>query len=706
MKSFACFWMAAIGGFCQAASAEAPAVTNEVVRVTAASLPKYRVESNDAGTLVAMPPERSPFTVDSLTEDFIRERNATDLDQLIAMQPGVYQGGKTVMARQAGTYTIRGYSGSEVLLGGVPLTGGVGTFLDPTLLERIDIVKGPVGGAYGSQMGSMTDLMGAGGSILLRTKRPTFAEDFHDFLFKGSYSKDSGTRLKVAADVNRALVAERFAVRVPMAYEWRDPGWAPAGAGHGKTFSAAPSMTLRLTDRLEAGLDLFYQHSDQPAYQGVRMLYGKPYASGWDDTYTRPGDRMRFETWGATFRLDGDVTDWLALRSRVSFFQSANRYDYRGPYSNTGFDPDPASDKRYEWGAGDRLMRTFYAGQDAILTFDTWGVEHTFLLGVNATVKESQGWGGFTSTGRSGTITEDNYLQTIKASGYSDTRQAKIGFVAQEVASWRGLSLLAGIRADWHDSVNHVHEWTFSPRLGLSYDILEEGWAILFANVSLTDTPNFNYKAWPDNTGTSKADYLDSSWCAVQKEAGLRVNPVGSLWLSGTLFRIDQSNAPIAMDNDVTGEGYYADDGKTYSQGFELSASGDLTEDWSLYLAYAYIDYYDKTNGLRFDRFPPHAISFWTSYKAPWFHDAVFGFGGRWRDAWMMTFRGQPAGEDQCVKRLLTFDASVDFPLSENLSVGLAVRNIFDSRGVESARNLQAFANDARTFELFVRCRF
>lgn len=685
---------------------EEAVTTNEAVQVTAAPLPKYRTETTDAGTLVELPPERSPFTVDSLTEDFIRERNTTDLDQLITLQPGIYQGGKTVMARQAGTYTIRGYSGSEVLLGGVPLAGGVATFLDPTLLERVDIVKGPVGGAYGAQMGSMTDLMGAGGTVILQPKRASFEEDFYDFLLKGSYSKASGTRLKFATDVNQVFEDERLAVRVPMAYEWREPGWAPSDAGHGRTFSAAPSLSLRVADRLEAGLDLFYQYSDQPAFQGVRTLYGKPYGSGWDDTYTRPGDRMRFQTFGGTFRLDGDVTDWLTLRTRLSFFQTENRYDYRGPYSNTGFAPDPASNKRYEWGAGDRLARTFYAGQDAIFKFDTWGIDHQFLVGVSTTVKESQGWGGFTSTGRSGTITEENYLETIKASGYSDTRQQKVGINVQDLLEWHGLSVIAGVRADWHDSVNHVHEWTFSPRLGISYDILEAGRAILFANVSLTETPNFNYKRWPDNTGTSPSDYLDSTWRAVQKEAGIRVNPTGSLWLTGTVFRIDQSNAPIAMDNDLTGEGYYSDDGKTYSQGVELSASGDITDNWSIYLAYAYIDYYDKTNGLRFDRFPPHAVSLWTSYKAPWFYDAVFGFGCRWRDAWMMTFRGQPAGEDQIAKRLLTFDASVDFPFTENFSLGLAVRNIFDSRGVESARNLQTFANDGRTFELSLRFRF
>ncbi len=677
----------------------AATVTNDVVVVSAAPLPKYRVEQNDAGTLVNLPPERVPFTVDTLTEDFIRERNATDLDQLISLQPGIYQGGKTVMARQAGTYSIRGYSGSEVLLGGVPLTGGVGTFFDPTLLERVDIVKGPVGGAYGSQMGSMSDLMGAGGSILLRTKQPSFEEAFTDILIKGSYSRATGSRLKFATDINQILDEDHVAVRAPLAYEWRDPGWAPAGARRGATVSAAPSLTFRIAERLETGVDLFYQYSDQPAYQGIRMRYGKPYGSGWDDTYTRPSDRMKFQVHGGTFRVDGKVNEWLSLRTRASVFQFRNRYDYRGPYSNIGFAPGHPS-KTYEYAAGNRLTRNYYLGQDAIFNFETKGVEHTMLLGVNGTLKQSQGWGWF---GTPDTTPEK-------------TAQRKVGFVAQELAEWRGLSLLAGLRADWHDSVNHAHAWTVSPRFGISYDIAEANRVILFANVSLTDTPNFNLKRWSTSVGSGKGatvtgespDYLTSTWRAVQKEAGVRFRPTEGIWLSATAFRIDQSNAPIAMTTDL-GDAtltYYDDHGKSYSQGLELAASGDLTDRWSLYLAYAYIDYYDKTNGRRFDRNPPHALSLWTSYKAPWFFDAVFGAGMRWRDAWMMTFRGGPAGDDQVVERLLTVDLSLDFPLTDNFTLGFALRNLFDSRGVESARNLQAFANEGRTFELSLRYRF
>ena len=676
------------------AQTEEQAQTNAVIVITAAPLPKYRVSTNDAGTLVDLPPEKSPFTVDTMTEDFIRERNVTDLDQLLALQPGIYQGGKTMMSRNAGTYTIRGFGRNEVLMGGVPLAGGAAIFMDPALLERVDIVKGPVGGAYGAQTtnSSLTDMGGSGGTILLTPKQASFEEEFTDLMTRASYSRSAGSRLKFTADLNRVDETESAAVRLPFAYEWREPGWAPSGARHGTMFSAAPSLSWKTAARLTTGLDLFYQYNDQPAYQGIRTAYGKPLFTGWDDTYTEVGDRMKFTTFGGTLRLDGELTDWVKTRTRASYFQTHTDYRYRGPFSNMGF-PNRGL---YEWAAGDRIARNLYLGQDFIFEFETGDVEHTFLTGINLFNKRNNGKGTFSSVGPVD-------LDTLEASNESQT---KFGLQAQDVMKWKGLALLAGVRADWHDSVNHTHAWTYSPRFGISYDILEEGKAFVYANASITENPNFNYKSSPSNAGTGRGDYLDTTWRAVQKEVGLRVNPVGSLWASAALFWIDQSNAPILMAGNGPDDGYYSSDGKTSSRGFEFTLSGDITDNWSVYAAYAYSHYLDRNSGLHFDRYPPNAISFWTSYKAPWCYDAVFGFGARWRDDWLMTFRGAPAGEDQCVKSLLTFDASIDLPVSETFSLGCSLRNIFNSRGIESARNLQAFANDGRTFEIFLRWRF
>ena len=685
-----------------AVDSEAQATEAKAIVITAAPLPKYRVTKNDAGTLVDMKPEKVPFVVDTLTEDFIRERNVTDVDQLLSLQPGIFQNARTPNARDAGKYRIRGFSGSEVIMNGVPLMKGVATFLDPSLLERVDIVKGPVGGAYGGQSSTMSDREGAAGSVLLQTKRAVFNDEFHDFTLRGSYSKPSGSRAKFMMDVNETFGEnDNVAIRLPLAYEWSEPGNAASGARHGTVYSAAPSISLMPAERLELGLDLFYQYRDMPAYQGINLRYGKPVSGGWDGTVCRDQDRMKFKVYGGTFRADGEVNDWLTLRTRLAMYQGHNESEFLAPGRTA---PSLSGD--------DCVQTHFYGSQEAILKHDLGDVEGQFLAGINYTYM---------------------HRRDRDESPASTSHHSKLGINSQELLEWKGLSLILGLRADYHQNPKGETAWAYSPRMGLSYDIAEKGLAILFANVSLTDVPNFNQETWTVGKGRKtylrSGQYMDNTWRAVQKEAGLRVNPVGSLWLTGTVFRIDQSNAPMSASYDISdsvadslglphGVTYtesHAND-KEFSQGIEFSASGNITDNLSMYFAYTYIDYCRKTQHQRFDRFPPHSASLWLSYKAPWFYDAVIGFGARYRDDWLLTmfgkrnpsdFTGGYKPEECFVKRLLTFDASLDFPVTDNFSIGCALRNIFNERGVESARHYyQCFVNEGRTFELSLRYRF
>ena len=81
-----------------------PAATNRVVEldsvlVEGTPLSKYRPETVSGGTLTDLPPEKLPTVVDTLTEDFIREHNPTDLHDLLRYVPGIETGGKSLLIR-------------------------------------------------------------------------------------------------------------------------------------------------------------------------------------------------------------------------------------------------------------------------------------------------------------------------------------------------------------------------------------------------------------------------------------------------------------------------------------------------------------------------------------------------------------------------------------------------------------------------------
>ena len=129
--------------------------TNEVadlgtVVVEGSALSRYRPETVNGATFTDLPPELLPTVVDTLTEDFIRERNPTDMNDLLRNVPGIETGGTSLMVRQPGAFSIRGMGGTEPAFDGIiPVGRGAGLFMDPYMMERVEVVKGPVGSLSG-----------------------------------------------------------------------------------------------------------------------------------------------------------------------------------------------------------------------------------------------------------------------------------------------------------------------------------------------------------------------------------------------------------------------------------------------------------------------------------------------------------------------------------------------------------------------------
>ena len=140
----------------------AEATTNEVtdlgtIVVEGTALSRYRPATVNGATFIDAPPEELPTVVDTLTEDYIREHNPTDLHDLLRYVPGIETGGKSLLVRNPGQFTIRGMGGTEPALDGVlPIGRGAGLFMDPFLMERIEIVKGPIGSLAGGAGGCRT----------------------------------------------------------------------------------------------------------------------------------------------------------------------------------------------------------------------------------------------------------------------------------------------------------------------------------------------------------------------------------------------------------------------------------------------------------------------------------------------------------------------------------------------------------------------
>lgn len=677
----------------------APADLGTVV-VEGTPISKYRAENVSTATFANAKPEEVPQTVDVLTEDFIEEMNPTDLHDLLRYEPGIYTGGKTTYAAGAGTYTVRGMGGSEATLDGTLPLGGpaMATFMDPTAFERVEIVKGPVGATSG---GITSSQGGAGGSINLLLKRPQPGMDFANLSLRSAFSDDS-QRYRFAYDLNEDLIDNKLTVRLPGNVDYAKPFWLPDAYRWRESFFIAPSVLMQVRDDLRIGVNTSFQYTDQPGYQGIPIYRGKPYTGYTWDSNTATS-RMRDRYIGYTLQpyVEWDVNDVWTLRSGFGLAQADMEFEHMGPggFANADGTINPAA-KAYEHQEGDYLSRTHNVYQRATATFDTGPVNHQLVLHADYTRKDNKSL----SIAPAAVGTNDRYeASKLHTHGtLSETRLDRFGGLVQDYATWWKFRLLGGLRADHHESNRGNIGDSLSPRAGLSF--LPTDWLVLFGNVSQTRAPNFGYLKSPN-------EELTSSWRATQYESGVRVSPVETLWISASLYRIRQENLPTLLTGSTQ---YYEEEGENESRGVELSITGNLADNWSLYTAYAYNEYENKTTGQTFDRYPPHALIASTSYRitrGP-LDDIVLGLGYRYRHKYDSTIRGNYIGEDFYIDGSHVFDCSADIPLRKfggpkNVTLSLAVKNIFDERYIESNRHYyQCFPGDPRTVELALHAKF
>ncbi len=675
---------------------------NIVVESTALS--KYRPEMVQGATFTDTPPEELPTVVDALTEDFIREHNPTDLHDLMRYVPGIETGGKSLLIRQPGTFSIRGMGGSEPTFDGVmPIGRGSGLFIDPFLLDRVEIVKGPIG-ALGGGAGASQNASGGGGSVNMHLKGATLGKDEIQLQENTSVGRHT-FRQRGMADVNESVLEDKAAVRVVATADYYEPTYINEGIQKGararESFAISPSFIAQPTDDVRFGLKSIFQYTDQPGYIGIPVWQGKPAAGySWYESSCRRGDRAVYESFMVNPWLDWQVTDEWLLKFGAGMTVSSWDFTMQEPYVGTGTELQNFYNTGL-WPSGNRYMTsTFSEGASLNRNYNlyTRSIHTKELFSVVTNVF----------------VAQPDYVYRESNGGFG-TPTSRYGMLLQDSVSWYWFTLLGGIRYDHFEqeaytasNVRYAHQTAdaVSPRGGLTIRPLD--YLVFFGNISQTRTPMLGMRNADGSTP-------DAPWRATQCEAGVRVSPVDKLWVTLSTYRIEQENVPEAD----TRTGYYTYDGRNTSRGVEFSVSGDITENWSILGMYAFNSYTDRnvasgSKGRDFERYPAHALSLNTSYRfsSGVLEDVVVGCGYRFRSTNYATMRGTYVHKNLRFDPSHLFDINVSMPLSkfggsEDWILSFGVRNLFGEKYFESARHFyECLAGEPRTFEIGLRAAF
>ena len=687
------------------------------VTVEGAALSKYRPETVNGGSFTDVPPEQLPLVVDTLTSDFINEHNPTDLHDLLRFVPGIETGGKSLLVRQPGTFSIRGMGGSEPMFDGImPVGRGAGLFMDTFLMDRVEIVKGPIASLCGGA-GAVQDANGGGGSVNMYLKSAQLGKGEINLQENTSIGRRT-QRHRAMADVNETFAEGRGAYRVVGTADYFEPTYINEGSQKGarprESFALAPSFVLAPSEDVKLGMKTLFQYTDQPSYIGVPVWHGRPGNNySWYESSCRRGDRSTYKGFMLNPWLDWQVSEAWLLKFGASMMVSSWDQTTREPYNASGAELV----QYYRTGE-------FYSGQKYMTS--TFSKSNSLSRNYNLYVRsiyEDELFAGV----RNVFVVQPDYNYR-EAGGTFGTPCSRYGVTFQDSVEWGWLTFLAGVRYDrfeqdsytsdpvyrgntlvtparryYHESADAV-----SPRAGLSVRPVD--WFVMFGNVSQTRTPMLGYRNADGSTPSNP-------WRATQYEGGVRVRPAAdaNLWLTLAAYRIEQDNVPEAD----TATGYYTYDGMNKSRGFEASLAGDVTENWSVMAMYAFNKYTNRNvahgqPGRDFERHPEHSLSFNTSYRfssGP-MEDVVVGCGYRFRSKSYATMRGSYVDESLKFSPSHVFDVNMAIPLSkfggsDNWTLTLGVRNLFGEKYFESSRHYyECLVGEPRTFEIGVRAKF
>ncbi len=684
-----------------------PAETNRVadlgsVLVEGQALSKYRTETVRGGTFTDVPPEELPVVVDTLTEDFIREHNPTDLNDLLRYVPGIETGGTSLLVRQPGLFSIRGGGGTEPAIDGVYSIGrGSGLFMDPFLMERVEVVKGPTASLSGGA-GASQNANGGSGSINLYLKGAHLKGDEINLQENTSIGKHV-FRQRGMIDANEVVVDEKAAVRVVGSADYYEPTYIHQGSQKGargrESFSVAPSFILQASESVSMGVKTLFQYTDTPSYVGIPVYRGHPGAGySWYESSARRGDRQTYESMMISPWLDWQVTDDWLLKFGGAFLLSSWEQTTREPYMNS-------NDLDYywlagEWPSGGKYMTSSFSESKSLTrsysvygrsVYDTEfdnGIKNSFLTQTDVAYRE----GG----------------------AFANAPWTRYGLTVQDMPSWGWFGLLGGVRYDYVRLAAYSGQKTqdthaVSPRAGLTIRPLE--WLVFFGNVSQTRTPMFDCVGQDGNS-------LTKPWYNTQYEGGVRVKTGKDLWLSVSAYRIEQENTPVEGGRTATGY-WYTQDGRTTSRGAEVSLSGDITDNWTMMAMYSFNKYTNRSvspgsKGRDFERYPEHAFTLNTSYRISGgpLEDVTLGGGFRFRSMSYATFRGTYVDRNARFDPSYIFDVNMSVPFSkfggsEDWILTLGIRNLFGEKYFDTSRHYyECFAGEPRTFEIGVRAKF
>lgn len=237
------------------------------VTVTASRVNKFSRENTAYVSKLPLKDIENPTVYSTVTNEILESQVVTNFDDAIVNATGIsklWEATGRAPGEGTGYFSTRGFATQPSLVDGMP--GFTFSAIDPSYIERIEVVKGPAATLFGSTVTSL------GGLINVVTKKP-----YQGFGGSISYTTGSFGMHRATVDLNTPIgKSEKVYFRVNGSYLTQD-SWQDAGFR--ETFFVAPSLSYRVNNRLNVSVGVEYSRTEQTNPSMLFLRRGLPLVS-------------------------------------------------------------------------------------------------------------------------------------------------------------------------------------------------------------------------------------------------------------------------------------------------------------------------------------------------------------------------------------------------------------------------------------------
>jgi catecholate siderophore receptor len=459
-----------------------------------------------------------------------------------------------------------------------------------------------------------------------------------------------------------------------------------------------PTVAFALGDRTLLRLSYEYFDYDRIADRGIPSLDGRPFGT---DESTFFGDPAQSPTHATvnqgTIVVDHAFGDNLRLRNRTQYS------DYDKFYQNVfaGGEVDAASGTvQLSAYNNEQLRENVFNQTDLLFGFDTGGIHHDFLAGVELGEQVTD---NFRNTGFFNDSEDPFFVSaadptvsvpvTFRQSETDADNHGRATIAAAYVQDQIVLSpqweAVLGLRFDQFDMdfTNNrtgdrfrTSDELLSPRAGLIYKPQEA--TALYASYSMTHIPRAGAQL---NQLSLTNEALDPEEFE-NVEVGVKWDARPGLALTAALFQLDRKNVAIPHPT-IPGVSLLVDGQRT--EGLEVGASGRLNDAWSIQGGYAWQQgevtetASSIPGGARLAQLPKHVASLWNKLDLT----PQWGVGLGVIHQTEMFAAIAPAEDLVTLPEFTRVDAAVFYTPNERLRIQANVENLFDEKYYPNAHN-------------------